>query len=341
MAGPSVQYEERYFLGVQTTAITTAVAFDGSTIGIGAGEPALKVTNNPSLNPGVEFVQQVKAHGQSTQQKSAGANNEIQLHIPKPTVSLEFDLNANNLTLAMWLLLQGGISEAATTPFVKTAVPYTSPVPIVWGSIVHEVESATAGENQAIHGCIASSLTIASDATSQSVKATIELMGRSHVDTIDTSAFTTVDPLIDVLLFKNMTALLDANGVDIESFSITIVNNAISKWYHGTVITKHLLNRIGVEGEFVIPRDSGDVNEDENEMLVKLKALTDFLFTVSWGNSPATTDGDVSLITNVFATGVEKIETDGELGYNVSFEGADDLTNDFSWTWADLLDRGI
>lgn len=338
MATLIAPFMERYLIGIQTDAISTDVTFDGSAVAIDTGKALWKVTNNPFVNPNQQIIDQRKATGQSTRLTGTGA--EFQLGIVRPTVTVEFDVNANILTLLLWSMFQGGISEAMGSPFVKTCVPYTVPDVAAWLSLAYVVSTSDATTNYIASGGICTSITISSDQQSQSVKGSAEIQFASFTNTYDASSATITDPAIAPLLMKNMDFTFAGDAINIPSFSFTISNNAIGQSYHSTTIQKWVLGDLMVEGEIVVPRSPGDTNHDDNAMLADLLALTDNILTFYWGNTPASASGNASFIFNGITTDVDKVQ-ETEIATRVPFMNADDGTNDISITFVDTIDRSI
>lgn len=337
-------WEKRFISGYQTTSIDTAVTFDASVKSIVTGKPLLKVTNDPTITPGFETVEQNKATGLPVPLLSAGGG-EIQIGVGRPTVPIEMDANANNLAMLLWLLFQKGASEGGVTPFVKTYAKYANAEAEVWASVAEVLSTSVAAENRILNGGIVSSLTVASDSGSQSVKVTADIMGggtTGFAATYDASAAVLTDPAIAVLLFKNMTCEIDDLAVNLDSFTFTITNNLATKPYNTQFTKKHILNRLDITGEIVLPKDSGQASLDDNAMLTKFINLTDFKLELFWGNSPATTDGDVAFQFNCVATDNEEIDSDGEIANRIPFRNVrDDSGNDVSISLADAIDRAI
>lgn len=331
-------WQERYLIGLQSTSISTAVTFDGSAVGIDTGKTLWKVTNNPFINPGQQIIDQRKATGQST--RLTGTGGEFQLGVQRPVVTVEFDVNANILALLLRSLFQNGLTEAVGSPYVKTCIPYTTPNAVSWLSMAYVLSTSTATENAIAHGGICRSLTISGDEQSQSIKGSAELMFASYAATYDASSATITDPTIASLLYKNMTATLGAQALNCPSFSLTISNNAELRYYHATSGVKFILGDLTVEGEIVVPRDSGNAANDDNAMIDDLIALTDNVLAIYWGNSPASANGNVSLIVNALNTDLDKVQ-ETEIGTRVPFMSVDDTSNDISFTLADSIDRAF
>ena len=339
-------WEQRYLFGLQTSGITNVLSFDAiSVLAEADGKPLLKCTNNPfDLDAGRIFIDQRKATGQST--RFIGANktrSEFQISGGIPVVTPEMDCTPNIMKLIWWLQLQKGASEAVGTPFLATYVPYASGEAglEVWATILDLLSTSTAGENQAIHGCVVRSWTLSGDMTSQVMKLSFELVGASHVTTYDASSSLVVDPDIAPLLFKDMVVEIDANAVNVSSISITMTNNVFSPLYSQATPFKHVLNGLDCSIEMTVPRDSNYSTVDDNVFIADWKAVVDRTVEVYWGSSPAVNDQSMAIIINGIHVSQPSRVADGELGHTISLINADDATNDISLTVADAIDRAI
>lgn len=332
-------FKQRYLFGVQPTSISTLVDFGTVTVGAEvSGSPLMKVTNFPFVNPGQQIIDQRKATGRATRLITTGS--EFQLGIARPTVSLEFDANANNMSLMFWLLMQSGSSEAVGTPFIKTFIPYTTCIAEVWASLAYVVSTTTAGENWRADGGVVRSITIAGDEASQSIKATVEIAFASFAATFDASSALVADPVIESLLYKNCTIELATNPVNLPSWSLTFTNNAEMRFLDSPTALKAVLGDLGVTGEIVVPRDSGNAAHDDNALLTDLLNLTDNLLEIVFGADPSANDGDFKILINGFNTDIDKVD-EIEVGWRVPIMHAYDGTNELVVTATDAIDRGI
>ena len=339
-------WEQRYLFAVQKSAITSALSFDAVTVGAEvSAKPLLKATNNPfDLDAGLIFIDQKKATGQST--RHIGANStrsEFQISGGIPVTTFEMDLTPNITKLILWLLFQKGASEAATTPFLATYIPYANGQADceVWATILDLLSTSVAGENQAIHGCIVRSMTISGDMNSQSMKLSVELVGAAHVLTYNASSSLVADPNIAPLLFKDMDFDIADNAVNISAISFTITNNAFSPMYGQATPFKHVLNGLDVTVEVTIPRDSAYATIDDNVLVADYKAVTGRKMEIYWGSSPASADQSLAFQFNVINSAQPSRVADGELGHTVTYLNADDDTTNISVTCADAIDRVI
>lgn len=337
------EFQQRYLLGFQTSGIGTAVTFDGSAIAEVTGDAVFLATGKPFVSPGAQIIDQRKATGLSTAYVGASAGvGEIQQGMRVPVVTLEADCTPNLLKLLLWSLLQTGVSEAVGSPFVLTGVPYTTPTVEVWATIVDLLSTSEAGQNMAIHGAICRTLTLRSNMNDQSVKLVAEMVGGSHVTTLDMSSATIDIPAIAPILYKNMDALLGANAcAGISSWEISLTNNAVSPVYGQVGPYRHVLKHLDGSGNFIISRGDVHADDDLNAQMDDFLALTDKTLTLYWGNTPASADQNVSLVTNIIRNAEPTKVYEPDIGWQVPFKLASDGTNSLSWTVADDVDRAI
>ncbi len=336
MGTPRAPWQQLALIALQTSGITSAADFSSSCIGVETGKPGLPVLNRDySLNPGQQFIEERQAFGISNLKKE-----ERKLGGMLPTTTLEFPANAYNLALVLWLFFQTGVSEADTSPYVKTAIPYTSPVCEVWASIADPITGAiTSGNNEAIHGAIISSWTLSGEENGQ-LKISAEFVGRQFVkDFSDADGVLTVSTQAG-LLYRNTNISLDGNTVYCPSFSITFSHNVESPAYNGQYPRKHVLHDLEITGEIVIPRDSGSAAEDNEAQITDLLAGDDKRLKIDvGGHNPASAEGDIALDMDILYKEKEKV-SEAEIGTRLPFEQVAG-SNDLSITCADGIDRGI
>ena len=248
----------------------------------------------------------------------------------QPSFTGESDGNAYLLRTLFWLLFQSGAVETDTAglaPYMVTCTQYTNPETEVWASILRKLGTDTGDLHHIITGAIVKSLTLSSDGAQLKVSA--EFQGRDWSDSFefDTLAAVLTDPAVATLMWEDATVKLDANTIMASGFSLTINNNADFKRYNAELAQRVVLGDLTAEGELTIPRVTGAATEDDNAQIDAMLAGTDKLLTIYWGNSPATTAGDLSIIANVrYAEGVT-VEGDTELEMKIPLVGVDDGTN--------------
>lgn len=328
-------FQSRYLIGANVTSIATKTTFDASVIGIKTGDAVLLTKNQPHISPGLNLIDNPKSTGQSLSKA-----NELVLGNNRPNVTVQFDFNAYVASIIFWSFFQGGVSESATTPFVKTAIPYTTPEASVWLSLLEVNSTSDEDENNAAHGGIVNQITLRSDEESQVVDCEAQIGFAEYEDDYDASAIEIDDPQTTELVFKDMVSTLAGDDVNLVSFDITFNNNAATRFFNNTTAVKHVLGMLEITGTIVIPRDAGDANWDKNQFVTNLLAKTDTALALYWGASPATADAQLSIIINILPTDVVKV-TEVELGWSVQFKVVDDESNSVSITWADTIDIGI
>jgi hypothetical protein len=334
MGTPKAPWQQMCLIALQTSLITAVADLNTGCAGVEASKPLLALLNRDfSLNPGQQFIEERQAFGISNIKLE-----ERKLGGLLPTTTLEFPLNAYNFSLIALLFFQSGVSEGAAAAYVKTAIPYTSPVCTFWATIADPITGAiTSGNNEAIHGAIVKSFTISGQEGGQ-LKISAEFVGRSFV-----SDFSDADGVLTAssqagLLYRNVNMSLDGNTVYTPSFSITFNNNAETIVYNNQLALKHLLHDLEITGEFTIPRDSGTAGEDDDAQIIDLLAGDDKRLKIDiGGNNPATTTGDFALDMDVLYKEKEK-SNDQEVGNRLPFEQVAG-TNNLSVTWSDGIDR--
>jgi len=335
MGTPRAPWQNIVCICPQVTSISTAATFLSTDDAIETGKPGLPVLNRDySLNPGQRFIEERQAFGISNLKKE-----ERKLDRKLPSVTLEFPVNAYNLKLLLWLFFQKGMSEADTSPYVGTCVPYTDCDCEVWATVADPITGAlSSGDNEAIHGAIVRSLTISGEEGGQ-IKGSAEFVGANYTDTFNTANAVVTVSTQTALLYRDTVIALDNNQIYIPSFSVTLEHDVASLNYNSMTMRKHVLGDLVVTGELVIPRDSGSASEDDEAQITDLLAGDDKKLVIYWGNSPASSTGDVSIVMDILYKEKEKV-SDNEIGTRLPFEqvaGNDNL----SITVADGIDRGI
>jgi hypothetical protein len=331
------------YLGSGAGGIDNAASliFDNIATDIGFGvdnQFGMPLTEHPNLDINPEFLGGRKRLGLPMQR--VGTGMERTKTIDRPAVSLSMaEVGPHLLNPFLWLLFQKASTEGIT-PFAKTfdvnstASPY-DPACEVYSSVCRCLGgSGEASEWQAIHGCIARSITLNADEAG-SLGATIDLMA-AEADipfTLPTSGGGTfseratamlarlVVPAKDPLLWQNATVTVNGTAINIRGFSLTMTNNAILRFYDNAVGLKYILGEFGVTGSFMMPWDHASLGDDEQ--IKNFKAGTDVALRVYWGDGTTSSEGEFEILTNVRYTGAP-LEAGEEMETNLSFEGAFD-----------------
>lgn len=335
MATVRAPWEQMICICPQTSGIGSAGTFLTTDDCIETGKPGTPVFNRDfNISPGLRWIEERQAYGKSNiETAERKVENEF------PTISLEMPFNAYTFSVILWLFFQKGVSEAGSTPYLKTAVPYTDADCEVWASVADPITGGLAsGSNEAMHGAIVNSFTINGEEGGQ-MKLSADFIGVDFTELFNTASAVTVVSEQSNLLYKNCTIELDDNTIYIPSFSITFNNGAETPSYNTSQGLKHVLQDLEVTGELTIPRDSGNSNEDDEAQITDLLAKTTRKLEIYWGAMPAASEGDVSLLLDIIHKDKEKVHG-VEIGNRLPFEQQAG-SNNLSIKAADAIDRGI
>src|SRR5574343_1537759 len=108
---------------VWNSATVTTGNFVAGSIGVDTSKYGIPLTNFPTFDSGTAIINTRKAVGTSYRQ--TGSCLEYQMGARTPSTTYECDATYKIMALFCQLLFQGGVTEAATTPFLKTCVPYS------------------------------------------------------------------------------------------------------------------------------------------------------------------------------------------------------------------------
>ena len=125
------------------------------------------------------------------------------------------------------------------------------------------------------------------------------------------------------LLWQNATVTLGGNTINLDGFSITITNNAVSKFRDNTYPLAHNLGEFTVEGTITIPY--GTTTEGGNTAIDDFVAGNTDRLVIRWGsNEIASSDGDFSIISHIRRTNAT-LTGDNEIGTEIPFVGVSNL----------------
>jgi len=306
------------------SATADADAFAAGAIGIDTSIYGVPLIGHPTFDAGMNVIDQRKAIGVSYRRGDTGF--EYQQGLYMPTTTWEMHASKKNLAVLLWLLFQQGCTEAGTTPFLKTYVPYaetTADVEVA-AALLRRMSSGTA-DSQLMGGAIVRSLTITGE-SGMPITLSAELMGYNMVTDFDFDAAANIIEYDSTapLMFQNCTIKLATTTINIDSFNMTISNNAVPKNYNLQHINKFILNDFTVEGQFNLPWAAATVGG--NAQLDNFIAGTPALLQIYWGTETPAADGDVKLevacrYTNATNTG------DNEVVTELPFAGVYDGTN--------------
>ena len=325
-----VPYQDIYFIDTSTD-ITAAADWSGT--GLGASVYNLLPTNKPDLLSGKVVNDVRKATGLS--QRRTGDGYEFTMLHEEPSISgLTVELNRQVLGLWMWLLLQSGVSQDAD-PYEKTGIPYTDSDCEIFCSIGRLLDAGAYSHR--IDGAIIKSLTV-SGSSGGVLTMSADFIGRDFSDTVDLSGVATTAVAEVPVLFQELATTLDTNAIELDSFELTITNNAERRYYDNPLCTKIVLGNLEVSGNFTMPWTQ--TNESKNTAMTDFLAGNDMLLVIA--TTPASTD-DVSFSVNARYTGDPTLSPDAvEHMLNIPFIGAYDGTNHAIQIYCeDGITRGI
>jgi len=313
-------WQERYFACAQTTSIETSGDFS-TDLGIDdATDYGLLLTNHAEIDPGITISDQRKIIGEATRKMTDGYEYVPTTYLPVTT--LEMDANAWNVAFFGWLLYQKGVTETdQTDKWLYVIDPPTAsegPACEVWCSIVRDLR--TASKSHALHGGIVSSMTISGN-QGEPLKLSLDIVGRGYASALDASGYTWTPTEKAPLLFQNAVTTLAGTSIDLESFSITYTNGAISKHYNATNVKKHLIGDCTATGSFRMPWGTDTVGQ--NSVIAALIANNGAELVIGFPDVTVDTAGDLVLTTICRYTG-HTIAADDELISDVPFEAAED-----------------
>lgn len=326
---------------VWNSATVTTGNFISGAIGVDTSKYGIPLTNFPVFDSGTGVINQRKAVGTAYRQTSSGGCLEYQMGARTPQATYECDATYKIMALFFQLLFQGGASEAATTPFLKTYIPYAEgDADVVACAALIRQMSAQSANSHVIGGAIIRSLSITGE-EGQPIKLSAEFTGYNMVSDYD---FSSEENILEFdttscLMFQNLSVKLAGTAVNISKFDLTISNNAVPKYYNTNAVTKYVLGDFTATGNIVVPWAALTVGG--NAQIDNFSGGTDCLLQFYWGNETPSATGDVKLEVNARYTGAE-VSGDDEIVTVLPFEGAHDGTNNAIRAYvADAVDRGI
>ena len=327
-------WEDQYAIIQTQGGITSDIDIGGASLiasgalqGVDVDKFGLEVTNSPSIDPGQNIIDTPKSLG--IPYRRTGAGYEFQQGTKAPSVTVEFDVTAPLMSLMLWLLLQNGGSQTGSAPIVYTFVSYTTPIVEVWCNFWRIMSASVANSHQILGG-IVQSLTL-SGSEGDTFKGSAEIIGAdfSNIENLGGNTTNIAYDQQAPILYQDLTFDLNSTAVHVSEFSVTISNNAIPHYYVGSQTPRRfLLDRLEISGSFKLAWDSdvdGGVDEDENQALDDFIAGTPAKLEIYKSDSPADTDGEVSLALGVRYSEAP-VNTEEETATDISFIGAYDGT---------------
>lgn len=217
-------YQNR-FLIEETSSLTETGSFnptDAASSGVaGTNNFVMLLNNNPVFESG--FTQEYTSKDYNTSYRYL---YDYTASTYKPTTSYTFDANAYTLDLPLRSLFQSGVSSSSG---VYTAVPYTSSTLSTYLSLLNYIDDSS---SERIDGAICSVVSL-SGSSGGAIAVDAKFIGSQYTDNIDLSSDTISERYIfqNSYLFQNIAFKWNAaSNLDIESFTITISNNAEPKF---------------------------------------------------------------------------------------------------------------
>ncbi len=319
---------------VPATTITSTHVFGTGVIGIATNKYAYPMVGHPNFDPGQTVIDQRKAIGIAT--RRTGAGFEYQQGVKSPVTTWEFDGNAYNLTLPLWLLFQKGTTQATTgDSFVKTYLAPTCTTGVEmeqFGVLLKRMECGTVSSSQRILGAVVRSITFTAESNTP-LRVSVEFVGADIDVTYSAEnavlTFDTNDPLIwgassTEVKISPAGDVGAATEINVDSWSVTISNNIVAKQYGQNTVQKFIVQDFTVEGTIKVPW--GASAGGGGTLVDDLITGDDMYMSLSWGSITGASSGDFAIILNARITGVE-MSTDDEVAQDVTFSGAFDGTN--------------
>lgn len=282
-------WETLYGVGASTVSISTAA--NGS-----FGVPLL---NKPSFSPGTQIINNRKATG--TSYRVSGNCMEYSQGVAIPETVFEMDVSAANIGYFLWSLYQTASFELGSGAYPKYFVPYETAVTEMWLTLIRKMAPAGTASSHRIVGAVVKSITFSAE-EGQPLKATVEFNGYSFesnrdVGSDDVFTFSTAA----CLQFKNAVITLDGYTINVPSFSLTISNNALTKFYDNATAVRHDLSNFTATGTISVPWSTAD--QGANVQLDAFVNGTASRLVIYWGNGEiADADGELSIITHIRRT---------------------------------------
>jgi hypothetical protein len=318
---------------VPTSSIAATHAFGTGVIGIATNKYAYPLVGHVNFDAGQTVIDQRKATG--LPYRRTGAGYEYQQGVKSPTTTWEFDANAYNLALPLWLLFQKGTTEAsAGASSVKTYESYTCTTGVemeTFAALLKRMECGTVGSSQRILGAIVRSITFTAESNNP-LKASVEFVGAdiSVTYSAENAVFTfdTNDPLIwgssDANVYVSPAGNSPGTAINVDTWSVTISNNSVAKQYEKDTVQKFIMQDFSVEGTIKIPW--GAAAGGGGTLVDDLITGDDMYIAIYWGSKTGASSGDFALMLNARITAVE-MSYDDEVAQDITFSGAYDGTN--------------
>lgn len=263
-------WEDKYYMSIQNTGITTAGIFTASGKGIPAtGQCGLLLSNHPNLETGITKDFQEKTTGLAQNRYDASNAFEYSDGKRSPNVQLEMGLTDHRLAVLGWLLFQKGASEDGSNN--KTLLVPTSGNSgcEVWASVGRSIGDGASANGHVIHGMVCKQLQISGNA-GERIKLTADMIGRTYADNFNFST----GPAVWAVetdgeeMFFGFTWTLAGTAITsyVESVEITIANNMAARFYSEQVPSAFVVQRFATNGSLKIAM-SADTGVGDNSQI--------------------------------------------------------------------------
>lgn len=302
-----------------------------------SGNNGFLVDDDASIMSGAEHPKIDKTTGLS--QPRTGTGFEYATPKKLPTFSVgACAMNSYHMALFVWSLLQKGCSEAGGTPWMKTCIPYVSEGgadPEMWLSMSRVIGDGSAAIGHSLTGGIIHTLGIT---MTQGERVTISLdgYGRTFVTNYDhSSTIVGSTGLADVMFWDFSWTLAGTPLTVLESFEVSVNNNAAPKHYQSQTPSSYVLGKLDVTGSIKLGMSNATVGE--NTQIDNFISGTDVVIV-----GTASTPGPIVISTNARYNGDPNIDPAEEMMIDASFEGAYDGTyHSIDFQITDTLQRTI
>lgn len=331
MAVQRVQYEDRYAIDFQTTAIATVQAMtDGIDTASGFEKSGILLNNHPDIVPGQAIIDKKKATGSAS--RVSGPGREFQQGIKEPSFSIEFDVSSKVLYGPLRLFTQrGALSEDSTAGSDTTDwfVPYSyegqPALAEVWANFVRQLAPDGQADSHRALGAIVNSITLSSE-VGQAFVCSADFMVYDAENNYAVSAANDNFEFTNdaTLLWQNATTsvsdgFLAHEAVDLDGFSLTLSAEVSRKFYSNQLTSKYLFKEITGEGSIKIPWANSTTNFLDNVFLRNFIAGTPTRFSIYWTGQYPSANNHVSINFIARYTGAPVGQDEDEIVTDLSF----------------------
>jgi|GEM_PF-1802462 len=316
-------WQDAYYL-VGSTAITETPSFSADTcLGeYGEGHPQVFTKNHSEFESGLAIIESNKVSSFAYKIKG-GNTNLIERAVGAffPIDPIETSLDCLSGFLSFLTLFQMPNTGFANETY-KTFIPYSTNYVRYYSSLLRTLEE---GDSYQVDGAVAQTVTI-SGSEGEDISISTDWAGAR----VSTGASVAVcgwsnSASRTPLLFQDLTCAYEstAQTVNLESFEITITNNATHPTYNRNAVARHILGDLEVAGTLKVPWSS--TIGGKNEFITRLLSGERMLVYLWWGNLVPSQDGDFVITMNI-EVNTSLLDSSDEDSNEVSFVGVFDGT---------------